>query len=796
MKIAKHPIFEKKEKYLAIVLVLLGVAIIVIFVANISRWTVEGNVVRRVNDESQFLAKQQAELINKAIEEQFNKVSTISDMMEKGLSFENEKDRKIMDAFVQNNSLRMLGYADKNGSAVNYKGKVIGNISDYAYFKNVITGKNRFVCQYLEKTELGKVPRIIFATAVYENAKIKGVVFFSKDTDLLRENLFQQSMFDDMECSVIVDRDGDIIVKNERAEEKHPTADHINDICEDSYKLIQHFKSGKSGSILWGDDKEEVFSYASIEQNEWYLICLIDTDAARHEYAPNLIAIRKMITFLSAVFLFCIFCFGVLIALWLRNNGKISREYKMQYGRVLSLLQKMRCMILEYDVKTGKIFTNYSFNAVFGKELQDDFFEKIEEHKARHPEFEYDSLIRELNRAIEYKVTTSLNSIYCENESSYKMLSIVMMPLVQNGQVTRVFGSLRDTTEEHLQIKEKLDMFSQIPGGTYRYSLGEVVHLEYAGEKLCKMLGYTVEEFYENVGLSYSKAIVKEDRKKYRRFIQKASSSPGVRGCRYRMHCKNGDILPVLDTMESIKNDSGSMYGYSVVLDISEYVKRQNIVRQELKELEQKLEMMRVQNSTSQMQPHFLYNALSSIREVILIDPQYASDLIYDFTVYLRACIKTMQNGEPISIAQEMDNIKAYVNIEKMRMGNRLNVVYDLQSEEFQIVPLSIQPLVENAIRHGIYRKGRQGGTVSIKTETLKEDNLITIKDDGVGFDYQKVRDEVERGERDSIGLDNVIFRLKKQLHANIVIKSEIGVGTEITVSVPRERKKDERDHS
>ena len=150
-----------------------------------------------------------------------------------------------------------------------------------------------------------------------------------------------------------------------------------------------------------------------------------------------------------------------------------------------------------------------------------------------------------------------------------------------------------------------------------------------------------------------------------------------------------------------------------------------------------------------------------------------------------------MQNGEQISIRQEMDNIKAYVNIEKMRMGNRLNVTYDLTSEEFQVVPLSIQPLVENAIRHGIYRKGRKGGTVSIRTETLEKYNLITIKDDGVGFDYQKVRDEVERGERDSIGLDNVIFRLKKQLHANIVIKSEIGVGTEIAVSVPRERKKE-----
>ena len=89
-------------------------------------------------------------------------------------------------------------------------------------------------------------------------------------------------------------------------------------------------------------------------------------------------------------------------------------------------------------------------------------------------------------------------------------------------------------------------------------------------------------------------------------------------------------------------------------------------------------------------------------------------------------------------------------------MGKRLNMIYDLKSEDFLIVPLSIQPLVENAIRYGIYQRGRQGGTVSIRTESLSEYDLITVEDDGVGFDYQKVRDEVERGELDSIGLDNV----------------------------------------
>ena len=330
-------------------------------------------------------------------------------------------------------------------------------------------------------------------------------------------------------------------------------------------------------------------------------------------------------------------------------------------------------------------------------------------------------------------------------------------------------------------------MFNQIPGGTYRcYLLSDPVHLDYMGEKLCKMLGYDEDEFIGKVGNDYTEIIVDEDRKKYIDFIKESPSKPGVRTCQYRMCKKNGDIISVLDTMESIRRDSGAMYGYSVVVDISEYEKRQNIIQQEMKQLEKNLEIMRIENSTSQMQPHFLYNALSSIREVVITNPQYASDLIYDFTVYLRACIRTMQNGELISIHQELNNIKAYVNIEKMRMGDRLNVVYDVKSEDFEIAPLSIQPFVENAIRHGIFKKGVKGGTVTIKTETLLDCNVITIEDNGVGFDYQKVRDEVESGRRDSIGLDNAMFRLKQRLDADVVIRSKIKAGTIIKVSVPR----------
>ena len=111
--------------------------------------------------------------------------------------------------------------------------------------------------------------------------------------------------------------------------------------------------------------------------------------------------------------------------------------------------------------------------------------------------------------------------------------------------------------------------------------------------------------------------------------------------------------------------------------------------KMQVAKLTEELSTSRVRNSIGQMQPHFLYNALGSIREIILDDPQYASDLVYDFTTHLRACIKAMSNNDLIPFEQEIINIKAYVNIEQMRFGDKLKVLYDIKKSDFKIVPLS-----------------------------------------------------------------------------------------------------------
>lgn len=789
MKIKQEKFAHSRKNYLINFSILIVSTIIAVIVFGILNAMIEWNILDRVTDESKFLAAQQAELINKLIDDQFGKVSIIASMVENGLSFLEQKNHTVLKQIVQKNELCMLGYADENGDVITYQGETGGNIGDRTYFREIMTGKEEYICQYLSTTVFGNEPRIIFSTAVYQNNERKGVLFFSKEVAVLRDSMFQQSMFGGKESSIVTDSKGNILVKNKHAEVQYAASDNIYDIYSRTEKGAREFSGSKNGSMAIGKKKEMILAYSAIGKNDWYLICLIETDMARKTYAQNLISIRHSIIFASGCYLLGILYFMFLLAFQIKNDKKKYQGYRNQYERVLNLLEKMKCMILEYDIKTEKITTNSLFDKAFGYTIEDNFFLRIQEYRKKHPEFDFNGLVRELKYAINNKVTTSFDSIYCERKQSYKMLSIVMMPIINtDGQVLNVLCSVRETSAEHRQLKEKVDMFNQIPGGTHRCYLSDPIHIDYTGEKLCRMLGYTEEEFEREVGDNYIDVIVREDREKFQQFLNESAQSPGVRKCQYKVTCKNGDTLSVLDTMESLQNDSGVMYGYSVVVDISEYEKRQNIVRQEMEQMEKKLEMMRIENSTSQMQPHFLYNALSSIREVVIQDSQYASDLIYDFTVYLRACIRTMQNGELISVFQEIANIRAYTNIEKMRMGDRLNVEFDIKSEDFEIVPLSIQPLVENAIRHGIFKRGAKGGTVRVQVETLTKYNVITVKDDGVGFDYQKIRNEVENEKRDSIGLDNAMYRLKKRLNAKVVINSEIETGTTVKVSIPRKK--------
>ena len=268
---------------------------------------------------------------------------------------------------------------------------------------------------------------------------------------------------------------------------------------------------------------------------------------------------------------------------------------------------------------------------------------------------------------------------------------------------------------------------------------------------------------------------------------EKRASAP------FSMKMPDGQIQPCRIVFYLYQDASSEdILSFCVLYDLTEQQRKEK----ELRELENELQMIRLRNFTSQMQPHFLYNALGSIQEIVLEDPAYASELIGDFTIHLRSCIRAMANDAPISFDQKLANIKAYVNIERMRFGDKLKVLYDIQENDFSILPLSVQPLVENAIRHGIYERGEQGGTVEIRT--AKRDNAvwITVEDNGVGFDVDEFRFSLSSGKKDSTGLKNIMFRLDKMMHAYVDIDSQVGKGTIVTIIIPKENAENESDHS
>lgn len=181
-----------------------------------------------------------------------------------------------------------------------------------------------------------------------------------------------------------------------------------------------------------------------------------------------------------------------------------------------------------------------------------------------------------------------------------------------------------------------------------------------------------------------------------------------------------------------------------------------------------------------QMQPHFVYNSLATIRSLIMEDPELAVESIDHFSSYLRGSVRLMDGQQLIPFETEMELVDNYLYMEKRRFGEKLHIVKSIGIVDFQVPPLSIQTLVENAIRHGI--RGRIGpGTLWIRTEEVDGRIHIIIEDDGVGFDVKEIKNQ----DGLHIGVENTRRRIETTLHGTFSIKSEIGNGTLVEIILP-----------
>lgn len=198
--------------------------------------------------------------------------------------------------------------------------------------------------------------------------------------------------------------------------------------------------------------------------------------------------------------------------------------------------------------------------------------------------------------------------------------------------------------------------------------------------------------------------------------------------------------------------------------------------------LENKLDKSRMQLMVSQIQPHFLYNALNSIYVLIDIDKEKAQEAVSTFSDYLRQNINALKTGEPVTFEEELEHTKAYLYLEQIRFGNKLKIFYDIKATGFLIPPLTVQPLAENAIKHGISKKG-DGGTLTISSYEDEKYFYIKIVDDGLGFDSS---DFASDDKHTHVGLSNVKSRIENMVNGNLDVSSVPGEGTTCTISIAK----------
>ncbi|MCR4674628.1 MAG: histidine kinase [Lachnospiraceae bacterium] len=202
---------------------------------------------------------------------------------------------------------------------------------------------------------------------------------------------------------------------------------------------------------------------------------------------------------------------------------------------------------------------------------------------------------------------------------------------------------------------------------------------------------------------------------------------------------------------------------------------------EELVKQERKINEMQIRLVISQIQPHFLYNALNSIYYLCEKNTSMAQEAINNFSNYLRGNMDALRSTTPVDFSVELNHVENYLALEKMRFEDELEVILDIETTDFKIPALCLQPVVENAVKHGVGKK-IDGGTVTIRTREMSDSYEIIVEDDGVGFDTKKKK----KDGRSHIGIDNVHNRLKEMVGGDLKMISTPGIGTVAVLHIPK----------
>ena len=199
-----------------------------------------------------------------------------------------------------------------------------------------------------------------------------------------------------------------------------------------------------------------------------------------------------------------------------------------------------------------------------------------------------------------------------------------------------------------------------------------------------------------------------------------------------------------------------------------------------LRERESELREARANFLVSQIRPHFIYNALLSVYALCRSDPMRAREAIESFNAYLMANFSGISATEPITFLDELRHTRAYLDVETMLHGDNLSVTYDTPHTAFRLPALTLQPIVENAVKHGMAAEHPRE-RIAIRTRQFADGSELVVEDDGVGYDPASVPDDATH-----VGLQSVRDRLEMLCGGTLETVSAPGCGTRVTVFIPK----------
>jgi len=211
------------------------------------------------------------------------------------------------------------------------------------------------------------------------------------------------------------------------------------------------------------------------------------------------------------------------------------------------------------------------------------------------------------------------------------------------------------------------------------------------------------------------------------------------------------------------------------------YIVADQLERIQIKEAENA--QLKIDILMAQIRPHFLINSLTTIKYLIAYDSKKADEAMTAIIKYFRHNLDSLMTDRMSPFKDELEHVKAYLELQMLRFGDELRVEYDLECIDFSIPSLTLLPLVENAVSYGVRRNEDRTGRVTIRSRREDDRIEVCVEDNGPGFVPETLPDDEDRSR---IGMQNVRERIERVSDGKLIIYSKMGEGTKATIVLPQ----------